>query len=152
MGGKHKSKAVTPELPVGTYVLLGGSFASMPSTWFFGRILWSGSGEILVERSTMNGQTWRQTAYSSEVRAHGSIADLVVIQRQASEATRELQRGVLEAESALGRARAALHTHLEKLASGDLKIIPADFEKIAADHAETRDAIIQSEAEWEPQT
>lgn len=117
----------------GDYVLLGGTQASYPGHWYLGRVLWVGDTDILIKRSTVNGETWREVHFISEIRAVGSVSDLVSIQETAREECSTLQKIVREAETALGEARTNLFAKLERLAAGGLAVIPPDFSKIEED-------------------
>jgi hypothetical protein len=119
-----------PAIKVGDYALLGGTRASYPGYWYHASVLWVGTEDMLVQRSTQNGETWRETASFVEVRAFGSMADLVQIERTAREECRSLQKVVTEAESALAVARKALFDKLEELAAGGLAVIAPDFTAI----------------------
>jgi hypothetical protein len=116
-------------IKVGDTVLLGGTHASYPATWYMGGVLWVGDEEILVQRSTLNGESYSQLYTIYAVRAVGSVADLSKLQRDAVEAVKPLMKAVHEAESALGDARDKLHNHLDDLCTGGLlKHIPWDRE------------------------
>lgn len=125
-------------LQIGDYVLLGGSYASMPGDWYLGKLVWVGKEELCIERWTLNGQVYHQQGTIYDVRAAGSMNDLSLIKEQARLAVKELTVTVQEAESALGRARDAVHNKLEDLAKGGLKIAPYDREASDACDAEAR--------------
>lgn len=133
--GKRKGERTTADdlfsnnpLKVGDHVLLGGTHASLPGTWYLGKVLWLGDEDILLERYTQNGQCYRQLDTIYAVRASGSLSDLNKLQANARVAVKELTDTIHEAERALGSARDALHNKLADLANGDLKIIPWDRE------------------------
>jgi hypothetical protein len=134
---------------VGDYVLCGGTRASYPGEWCLGSVLWVGTRDALLERSTLNGQTWRQTVVIPEIRAIGTIEELGKIKEQARKACAELTREIRKAESALGRARDNLFAKLDELAEGGLKIIPLDFEAIEAAHRRDQGAVEQADIEAE---
>ena len=118
-------------LKIGDHVLLGGTSASYPAYWYLGKLLWVGKEDILIERSTQNGQTYVQHDSIYAVRAVGEISELVKIQDVARRAVKELTDLVHEAEAALGDARAALHARLDELQKGGLKI--EAFDQVAID-------------------
>lgn len=125
----HKKSAVRKlVVRVGDHVLMGGTRASYPGEWYMGSVVWIGSDEVLLHRDTLNGgNDWRQLCHIDEIRAVGTIADLVAIKRDASAGIRALQRKVSEAEHRLGAARERLFAKLEKLAARGLNVIPPDF-------------------------
>lgn len=116
-----------PDPQVGDFVLCGSSTASLPGDWFLGQVLWAAKGDVLIERSTRNGQTWREVAHVSEVRAVGSIAELGAVQEAARIAVQDLHRAVHDVEVALRQARSAVWRAVDELAAGGLAIIPPDF-------------------------
>lgn len=136
-----------PLLKAGDHVLMGGSYASYPAHWYFASVLWADSTDILLNRSSSNGNTYRQVESVLHVRAVGTVAELSAIKEQARKAVHDLSNTISEAEQTLGSARAALHAELERLALGGLKIIPRDHEAIAESESETRRAIETIDAE-----
>jgi hypothetical protein len=128
-------------LRAGDHVLMGGSYASFPADWYFASVLWADGTDVLLHRSDLNGNYYRQIDSVLSVRAVGTIAELSAIKEQARKAVHDLNIVVSEAGSELGRARAALHAELDQLAAGGLKIIPRNHEAIAESEAETRRAV-----------
>jgi hypothetical protein len=129
------------EVKPGDFVLLGGTRASYPSTWYLAQVVWIGKAGVAVERSNAQGDRWLQTCFRSEIRAVGSIAELATIQQQASDAVRKLVRDVHECESALGRARDAVFAKVDELAESGLNVIPPNFDQIEADKQQARDVV-----------
>jgi hypothetical protein len=146
---RPRKPASKPPAAIGDFVLLGGTRASYPADWYLGEVLWIGNGDVLVRRDTQNGQSWRQLYSSSEIRAAGTIDDLVAIRRQASESVQDFQSKIYACESALAAARDALFRKLDELAAGGLKIIPPDFAAIDADHQRDQAASEQYDIENE---
>ncbi len=129
------------EIVVGDHVLCGSSRASMPGGWFLGVVLWAGKGDFLIERATINGETWREVIHLSDVRAVGTIVELVQIQATARDAVRDLSRAEHEATEVLGRARSAVWAKVDALADGGLAVIPPDFAAIER-HGESIMAVV----------
>ena len=142
-----KRKPAKVQVAVGDHVLIGGTRASYPGDWYVGTVLWVGKGDALVERYTLNGETWRQLISLLEIRAKGDA--LSTVQRAAAEAVREKQEAVREAEQALNRARSALFAKLDELAEGGLQVIPPDFDAIDARDTADRKVWERAEAEHE---
>lgn len=136
-----------PKPQIGDFVLCGGTRASLPSDWFFGQVIWVGSDDVLIQRTTQNGQTWRELIHTTAIRAFGTTDDLVSIQSAARTAVKDLAQQIREAEVALGRARTALWAKVEELAEGGLKIIPPDFAEIERSQSAMRAIIEQADTE-----
>ncbi|HEX2255629.1 MAG TPA: hypothetical protein VHG92_02820 [Afifellaceae bacterium] len=137
--GKPKRRRLA--LQPGDTVLLGGTRASYPWHWHYGRVVWADERDALIERGSWHGESWREVVSIHEVRAVGDIAELGRVKQLASEAVRELQKRVDEATSELGRARDALFAKLDELAEAEPAIFPPDFAAIDEAHAATRRAI-----------
>lgn len=129
----------------GESVLVGSTRASYPLHWYYGRVLWKDARHVLIERSSMNGETWREVVRIEEIRAVGDRATLEPLRLRAFELTRELNKAVTDAESALGRARDALFAKLSELQSDGL--LPPDFAAITAAEKRDRDAFDASDDE-----
>jgi hypothetical protein len=142
-----KSIVKTVAITVGDFVLCGGTSASYPGQWYLGEVLWVGDNDALIERSTMQGETWREVIHHSVIRAFGTISDLGLIQETARKEVFDLQKKVIETEAALGAARDALWGHLKELVSGGLSVIPPDFSEIKNDIERTQQAIETFEIE-----
>ncbi len=138
---------IKPKPQTGDFVLCGGTIASLPSDWFFGQVIWVGSDDVLIQRTTQNGQTWRELIHATTIRAFGATEDLVSIQSAARAAVKDLALQVREAEAALGRARIALWSKVEELAEGGLKVIPPDFADIERSQSAMRAIIEQADAD-----
>lgn len=147
MGARKAKKAAAPKIGTGDYVLCGGSPASYPSGWYLGEVLWAGPGDLLIERSTLNGQTWRETVAVSHIRAVGTIDELVTARCWASEAVRDLTGAINEAEQALEKARAALWARLDEMAALGVSVIPPDFDRINREGEEIRTVVGQADDE-----
>jgi hypothetical protein len=142
---ERRRKPAPPAIAVGDHVLCGGCQASYPNNWYLGYVLWVDGGDALIERSTMQGQTWREVIHLTEVRAVGTVPELVTIERQARDAVAALMPAIRDAEHALGQARTTLFAKLEELAKGGLKVIPLDTAAIDAESHRVRAAVDQ---EW----
>ncbi|MEX2126939.1 MAG: hypothetical protein WD871_01680 [Xanthobacteraceae bacterium] len=130
-----------PELKTGDFVLMGGTRASYPSGWFLGKVLWSDRRDVLIERDqSCGGRVWREVYSILEVRAVGTIEQLVKVQNEAFKATLDLVREVHAAEYVLGRARDAVHAKVDELAERQPLIFPADFAAIDGANAQAREA------------
>ena len=136
-----------PSIPVGQFVLAGGGRASLPGDWFLGEVLWAGNGDVLISRSTMNGDSYRQLLSVSNIRAIGTIEQLSDAQHKAAGAVREMRRRVSEAESALNRSRDAVWAKLNEMVEGGLKVIPPDFEQAERDRVATQEIIDRDDAD-----
>jgi len=136
------TKLKTPNVAAGDFVLCGGTRASYPGEWYLGQVLWAGKGDALLERATQNGRTWREVIAVVEIRAVGTIEQLVTVQDEARKACAELTRAIHECTSELGRARDALFAKLDALAEGGLKVVPPDFEAIE-DHGVALQATVE---------
>lgn len=136
---KTAPRAPRTVVKAGDYVLAGGGVASLPGEWFVGHVLWADGRDVLLHRTTQNGtDSWRQLEPIENIRAAGTIADLISIRREASDATTELSRAVGDAEHALGAARDAVWAKCRQLAEGGLKIAPHDDAASAERHAHDR--------------
>lgn len=135
-------------LQIGGHVLCGGTVASYPCHWTLGEILWFDADNVVVKRNTATGQAWTQMICILDIRAFGTIEELLNVRKQAAEGVKHLQSAVDAAESALGNARAALFNRLEELCAQDhLKAIPLNLPAIKQADAEQR--AIQEEIETE---
>ena len=138
---------IEPKPQIGDFVLCGSTRASLPSDWFFGQVIWVGSDDLLIQRTTQNGQTWRELIHATGIRAFGTTEDLTSIQSTARAAVKDLAQQIRDAEVALGRARTALWSKVDELAEGGLKIIPPDFADIERGQSAMRAIIEQADAE-----
>jgi hypothetical protein len=117
----------------GDAVLLGGTSASYPGDWFFARVLWSDGIDALVERGDLTGtQRWREVVSVAEVRAVGTVPELLAVKEAARKAVHALRGRVDIAERRLGNARDDLWAKLDRLAKEGLKIVPLDRRAIRA--------------------
>lgn len=132
---------------VGDFVLLGGTRASYPNDWFLGEVLHNDRGYLFVARSTLNGDRWHQIASIGDVRARGSIDELVRVQEAARKEVQQLRAEIAACEQALGAARDRLFNRLDELAAGGMPIIPPDFDAIEAGEKELRAVIERGDDE-----
>lgn len=119
-----KTAGLLFEMKVGDHILAGGSSASLPGDWYLGLVLWTNGIDVLMERSTLNGQRFRQCESVTCIRAVGTIAELATLQETCRKEVAALAARVREATSELGAARGALWTRVAELAEGGLKVIP----------------------------
>jgi len=138
---------IEPKPHTGDLVLCGSTKASLPSDWFFGQVIWVGSDDVLIQRATHNGQTWREVIHTTAIRAFGTTEELVSIQSAARAAVKDLAQQIREAEVALGQARAALWGKVSELAEGGLRVIPPDFAAIERSQSAMRAIIEQADAD-----
>lgn len=121
-----KQEAALPLVKAGDHVLCGGNYAAMPAHWWMGLVLWADGADVLIERATMHGDRWREVVSIRDVRAVGTVAELIDLQQKASEQVRDLVREVDAATSRLGEARDAVKAKCEELRAGGLKIVNTD--------------------------
>lgn len=143
----NRKSAPQIDIKPGDWVLLGGTRASYPCNWYLGEVLCMHRGDLFIQRSNQNGETWRETTHISEVRANGTIDEIVSIKETARKAVHVLSQAAGECESALGRARDAVWQKLDELALGGLSVVPPDFEAIEAEGARVRATVEQADIE-----
>lgn len=138
---KPKTKRGVPALKPGDHVLIGCNRASYPWHWFMARVAWADDRDVLLDRSNINGtERYRHHVPINEVRAVGTVEELMAVKRCAAEHVRSYQNKVDEAEQALGRAREELWAKIDELAASGIAIIPLDEEAADARRATDRKA------------
>lgn len=144
-GRRPTGKKIT--VTVGDFVLLGSTKASYPAHWYLGEVLAIDGDALFIGRSTLNGDSRHEVSHKEDVRARGTITELVRIQRAAEEDVRQLNAAIRESESALGAARDRLFARLDELAAGGLAIIPPDFDAIEAREENVRAIVSRDDEE-----
>ena len=119
----------------------------MPGHWVLGTVLWAQGEELLVNRESSSGQSYRQVFHVSEVRAVGSIEQLGQVQRKAVDEVRELSVRVNVAERVLGDAQDAVWKRIDQLVAAGVAILAPDFAWIDRANADVQAAASAVDAE-----
>jgi hypothetical protein len=111
----RKRKTIRP-VP-GDCILAGAPGTTMPSDWFFAKVLWADGDDVVTEHDPPSGTKYRQILHISHVRAIGSLAELVQFKESRRVAVHRLAMRVHKAECALGAARNAVWVELDAIAA-----------------------------------
>ena len=106
-----------PRPQVGEWVLCGRTGITLPSDWTLDLVLWTGKGEVVVERFKAAGcGSWVEVVPQATIIRAGDYGDLRQFRDRCAREVGDLCRAVRNAETALGDARKAVWTQLDEIA------------------------------------